>query len=69
MGRLYFRSLKRVKVKNLKAYKGSIYKTMALDVQSNLNILWWENNIMNSHQPITQENLTAHIYTDAASYG
>ena len=42
---------------------------MVLDGQSKLDILWWRDNIMNSHSLILQRNPTTHIYTDASSYG
>ena len=63
-------SLERAKVKNLKASKGNFDKTMVLDGQSKLHILWWQDNIMNSHSPIIQGDTPTHIYyTDASSYG
>ena len=52
MGRLHYRSLEKAKVKNLKAARGNFDKTMILDGQSKLDILWWRDNIMNSHSPI-----------------
>ena len=63
MGRLHYRSLERAKVKHLKASRGNFDKTIALDGQSKLDILWWRDNIMNSHSPILQGNPTTHIYT------
>ena len=69
MGRLHYRSLERTKVKNVKAARVNFDKTMVLDGQSKLDILWWRDNIMNSHSPILQGNRTTHIYTDASSYG
>ena len=69
MGRLHYRSLERAKVKNLKASRGNFDKTMVLDGQRKLDILWWRDNMMNSHSPILQGNPTTHIYTDASSYG
>ena len=53
-----------------------IDKIMVLDGQSKLeviqigkSILWWWDNIMNSHSPIIQELPTTYIYTDASPYG
>ena len=63
MGRLHYRSLERAKVKNLKASRGNFDKTMVLDEQSKLDILWWWDNIMNSQSPIIQGNPTTNIYT------
>ena len=64
---LHYRFLERAKVKNLKAYRGNFDKTIALDCQSKLDILWWRENIMNSHSQIIQENPATHIYTGASS--
>ena len=54
MGRLHCRSLERAKVKNVKACRGSFSKTMVLDLQSKLDILWWRDSIINSHSPVIQ---------------
>ena len=68
-GPLHYRNLEEDKISAQRANKGNFDSPMTLSHQSNLELMWWVNNIDSAFKPILQSTPTVILTTDASTLG
>ena len=69
LGKLHYRALERHKTEALKLNSGNFDCFTCIPDEGINDISWWGNNILQSYGPISRNNPTVVITTDASSYG